>query len=190
MTDKEALKPTYTVEYRDAALHVVAPNRKNGFIALIATLLWIGLLIQLVPGVYMGSLQDATSGWRPSTWFLMVLLRIVMLASIFLLTTIWLHLVISRQAIEFGDSLIKVRRVILIGNRVVSLPFSQEYSCEYIRNLRTFPPVLYWLGPYVFHYKGQVVRFGAGFEEAEAREVLRIVQERFPSYESLLETTI
>ena len=98
----------------------------------------------------------------------------------------------------FGEEVIEVTGQSIIISRVV-LGFSipKEYSAEYIKELRISTvfngndlfgwsrTMGYWgmgAGLIAFDYGAQTIRFGGGIDEAEAKQIMVEIQQRYPQY--------
>jgi len=109
------------------------------------------------------------------------------LASIVLL--LWQFTGVER--IEVDAQTITVRRLIL------NLGRPKVYRAEHIKELRTVANpfssswwlwssrMYYWgwaWGMIAFDYGARTIRFGGGVDEAEAKDIVKAIQERFPKY--------
>lgn len=81
--------------------------------------------------------------------------------------------VTGRETIEVSQRSIIIRRKIIIGNIVLPTAPSKEYLMEHVKSLRVWP-ALRWSGggTLAFDYGARTVRFGAGIDDAEARQIL------------------
>jgi hypothetical protein len=86
----------------------------------------------------------------------------------------------------------------IIRHTIFGLGDSAEYIAEYIKDLRTsawnkpydnrvrnpFIFKLAWLSdnPLSFDYGAKTIRFGNNIEEAEAKQIVSLIQQRFPQY--------
>ncbi len=100
----------------------------------------------------------------------------------------------------FGKEVIEISNQAIITNRVVfGLGFPKEYSVEHIKVLRISANVnandmfgwsragrLYGLsgGLIAFDYGSKTINFGSGIDEAEAKQILAEITQRFPQYRS------
>jgi hypothetical protein len=100
---------------------------------------------------------------------------------------------LGRETIDITDYSITIKRTVLgIGS-------AKEYSAEYIKDLRLMPTELDdlfgWLswermwsrwgietGTIAFDYGAQTFKIGAGLDEAEAKQIILIIQRRYPQY--------
>jgi len=98
----------------------------------------------------------------------------------------------------FGKEVIEITNQAIITKRVVfGLGFPNEYSFEYIKVLRVSVNVntndmfgwsragrLYGLsgGLIAFDYGSKTINFGSGIDEAEAKQILTEITQRFPQY--------
>ncbi len=97
----------------------------------------------------------------------------------------------------FGKEKIEVANNSITYSRAVVIPiFPKEYSSEYIKNLR-FTNIGYnerygrsrnmefWgFGPglIAFDYGSRTIRFGIGIDEAEAKQIVAEIQQKYPQY--------
>jgi len=96
------------------------------------------------------------------------------------------------ERIEIGAQTITLRRLVLnMGSR------PRTYLAEHIRDLRTVanPPYSWWwssrmyywqwmFGSINFDYGAKTIRCGSGVDEAEAKHIIKTIQERFPRYQT------
>jgi hypothetical protein len=97
----------------------------------------------------------------------------------------------------FGKEKIEIANHSIIYSRTVLIPFfPKEYSFEHIKNLRVAHigyngmygrsrNMAFWgFGPglIAFDYGSQTVRIGVGIDEAEAKQILAEIQQRYPQY--------
>lgn len=101
----------------------------------------------------------------------------------------------------FGKEIITVSAQSLITKRgVLVLGFPKEYSAAHIRALRVsatnnIPSMWCWMlngwfygmngGWIAFDYGAKTIRFGAGVDEAEAKQILAEIRRRFPKHQKL-----
>jgi hypothetical protein len=101
-----------------------------------------------------------------------------------------------------GKELIQVTRQGIITRRyILGLGATQEYTAEHIRDLRAASssmnlnhPMMAWsysygpwqghMGTLAFDYGARTFRFGVGIDEAEAKQIVAEIQEKFPQYRS------
>lgn len=98
----------------------------------------------------------------------------------------------GKEIIEISPQSIKVRRQVCRWGR------TKEYLAEYVKDLRVSPREhgelrrarsirvrrLFVFGPIVFDYGAKTYRFGNGVDEAEAKQILSEIHQRFSEYRS------
>ncbi len=100
----------------------------------------------------------------------------------------------------FGNEIIQVSNSVITTSRsVLGFGFPKEYSSEYIKALRvstssssndTFgwsrASRFYGIGGglIAFDYGSKTINFGGGIDEAEAKQILSEIQQRYPQYRS------
>ena len=105
----------------------------------------------------------------------------------------WLRMVAGRDLIVLGSGVLAIKSEIFgVGRR-------KEYDVAHIKNLRLEPPTVFptdmsgalrfWGvagGPIAFDYGSKTVRFAAGLDDAEARDVIQELRDRhaFPESQS------
>lgn len=69
-----------------------------------------------------------------------------------------------------------------------SIPFTQtkRYLAAHIRDLRAspIPPTAIWVGTIAFDYGSRTLFFGSRISEAEAKQIVRAIQQKFERYKS------
>jgi hypothetical protein len=103
----------------------------------------------------------------------------------------WLRMVAGREVVLLGGG------VLAITDEVLSVGRSKEYDLAHIKNIRVEPPTLFPMdmsgalrfwgiggGPIAFDYGSKTVRFGAGLDEAEARQVIQDLRDHHPFREA------
>ena len=103
---------------------------------------------------------------------------------------IFLWQIIGKEEIEITTYSITIYQVVLFFRR------SKEYASEYINDLRTSPVginemyhrsrslAIYGIGNGViaFDYGAGTIRFGNGVEEAEGKQIIAEIQQKYPQY--------
>ena len=98
--------------------------------------------------------------------------------------------IVGREEIEVAAYSITSSQVVLFFRR------SKEYSSEHIKDLRTSPMgmnemhnwsrslVIYGIGGgiLVFDYGAGTIRFGSGIDEAEGKQIIAEIQQKYPQY--------
>jgi hypothetical protein len=94
--------------------------------------------------------------------------------------------VAGKEVVEVTIQSIIIRRVALM------LGFPKEYSADHIRELRVSSSNMRWyvpgqhnvFGTLAFDYDARTRRFGSGVDEAEARQILAEIQQKYPQYKN------
>lgn len=199
-------KPRYQVEDLGTSLRLVIPSRKNwSVVAFLSFWLMFWLLGELsvigVVGVnlFRGLLgrtleQLAEAGWSfpevgAGVLFLLVWLIAWTTGGGYALYT-WLWLVTGKEEVEVDGQAITIR------HRILGLSRPKSFLVDHIRDVRIGPAIhssiLGWPrapgiwgiaeGSIAFDYGARTFRFASGADEAEAKQILRIIWDRFPQY--------
>ncbi len=191
----EPPKPRYTVEDLEDTLQFTIPSRKYWFI-LIFIPFWLimwAIAEVMVAGILIGGLVGALNGTidRPGLIFPAIFLVVWLSAWTvggFLVVYAFLWQLVGKEILEVSPQSVTVRRRILGFNR------SKEYLAEHISGLRVTPlPTTafgirangFWgmtAGPLTFDYGAKTFRVASGAEEAEAKQIIAAIQQRFPQY--------
>ena len=101
-----------------------------------------------------------------------------------------------------GKEIIEIsNNSIIVSKTIFYIGFHKEYSGEYIKDLRLSSVIIagndfqwgrnnnsnYYLIGYpklVFDYGAKTIRFGYGIDEAEAKQILNIIQQRYQKYKN------
>lgn len=197
--------PRSTIEDRESALIITIPTHKD-WLTITLTLFWLaswacGELTMAGIGAmflfgglvgWLGNSPDASAAGFTAfagmalfsgLWFLIWTLG-GLVALYFLL---WQFTGVER--IEVDAHAITLRRLTLNMGR------ARTYLAEHIKDLRSVanPPywgwwssrMYYWqwmFGSISFDYGAKTIRCGSGVDEAEAKAIVRTIQERFPQY--------
>ena len=196
-------KPRYRIDDLGSSFTVTIPSPKNWFQIVflgfwlipwavgetVAGTLLISGAISLVPSALLGR---ADAGIATT-----VALPGLFLLGWFGLWTVggglagysFLWLIAGREVIEVSAlSVAHSRRLFGAGR-------TKEYLAEHVRDLRSVPlpygpfgwatPTSLWgrgFGAIAFDYGARTIRFGAGADEAEAKQIVAAIQQRFPQY--------
>ena len=170
-----------TVSTQMGALEIVIPSKRNLFVTAFL-MAWLG-------GWFFGeasAIQSLHSG-RPdggATGFLLFWLIGWTIGGIAVGTTVLWNLA--------GKEILVVGRGELVHRRVIGgLGRSKSYDLAHVRELRVSPyiaaslvqrnqsPFGFASGPIAFDYGAKTVRMGAGVEEAEAKQLVEMIKNRF-----------
>jgi hypothetical protein len=184
-------KPRYRIEDLGDGLKITVPSHKS----------WIGsvvvgiytILLWSLPIGFVASMFSEPAQPGPSTdaaeLLILVPFGLLFMVLILLVTYVFLWSL-------FGVEIILIRPGSLAARRqMLSLGRTREYLAEHIRDLRVQPPANWpghveWMspftgiakGPITFDYGAKTFHIGSGAEEAEAKQILAAIQQRFPQY--------
>lgn len=164
-------KPSHTIEVGDSSVTVYVPRSHFALLALVFG--FIGI-------VYLTYLLSAPSFLLEDS--VLMAFSIFVLVWIFLWALCMLLLATAgREIIKVSQRSIVIEKRIIIGNMVLPTAPSNEYLMEHIKNLRTWP-ALHWSGggALAFDYGGKTIRFAAGIDDAEARQILEKLKKILP----------
>jgi hypothetical protein len=102
-----------------------------------------------------------------------------------------------------GKEIVEVSlQSITTSRQVLGFSRPKEYLAEHIKDLRVAPPGNGWFGwpratsfwglsggSVAFDYGARTFRFGSGADEAEAKQIIAAIQQRFPQYRAQDEVT-
>jgi hypothetical protein len=184
-------QPRYRIEDVEDGLTITISSQRHWFgtpvlgIYLIVLWLMIGLMASIFFEPSSVEASDDLTGW-------------VMLASLVLpLVGYALYLTYVFLANKFGEEIILIRsQSIVVRRRLLMFGRLYEYHVDQVHNLRIQVPIaLYaypaWItsvfgfvskGSIAFDYGARTFRFGSGADEAEAKQILSLIWERFPQY--------
>jgi hypothetical protein len=164
-------KPNHTIEVGDSSVTVYVPRLHYMVLALVFGFLGIVYFIYISSELMFLRTDSALMTF--STF---------VLAWVFLWAIYMLVLAMAgREVIEVSQQSIVIRRKIIIGNTILPTAPPKEYPMEHIKNLRTWP-ALRWSGggALAFDYGAKTVRFAAGIDDAEARQILERLKDSLP----------
>jgi hypothetical protein len=164
-------KPDHTIEVGDSSMTVYVPRRHFMLLALAFGFIGIVYLIHLLsdlPFLRTDSTLMAFSAFVAVWVFLWAIYMLVLATA-------------GREIIEVSQQSIVIKRKIIIGNTALPTTPSKEYLMKHIKNLRTWP-ALRWSGggALAFDYGAKTVRFAAGIDDAEARQILERLKQSLP----------
>jgi hypothetical protein len=166
--------PRYTVKDSETALEIVTAGYRSQksviAFAIAVSIFW------LVFGVFIAYfiVSDVTSTY-PFTMPKIIYFGAVewLLGSIFWVA-IFLWSFTFKEIIQVRDQDIVVEQQSRILNR------SKRYLAEHVKDLRV--STSFGNKFLAFDYGARTIRFGRGLDEAEARQIIAIIQEKFPTY--------
>jgi hypothetical protein len=166
--------PRYTVKELESSLEIKTSVdlAKNGFMiafAIFLSVFWLAF------GAFSISIliEDATSRF-PFTSPVIYVLPIEWLLSGIFLALVFVWRFTFREILLVSDLDIVVNHQSRIFNH------TKRYLAEHIIDLRA--STSYANKPIVFDYGARTMRLGQGLDEAEAKQIIAIIQERFPTY--------
>jgi len=187
--------PRHTSEDLGNKLIISIPSLKTWFLTIylgFCIIIW-AIFELLIPGAF---LFNRNSVDTPPVLFLVF--------SFILLTVFGLFLIYNFAWQVTGKELIEVTTEFIIIRRVnLGLSSPKEYSSNFIKELRVSSsnmnlnhPMLIWsysyyypwhphnMGSLAFDYGARTFRFGGGVDEAEAKQILAEIQQKYPQYKN------
>jgi len=193
MEEIHPLSSHFNIDEQAGSLHIILPVKKNwhhimymGSFAFIGVILAYNLVAALVWGTEMDvPSTDVTSLAFRALWEFFILSLMMAMGLIGLRNVLWQF---------FGKEIVEVQpHFIKIGQEVLGFRRSHEYATENIRNLRTFSSgrghfewdfgALLWNrvnGTIGFDYGAKVIRFANNLNVIEAKQIIAVIQQRFP----------
>jgi hypothetical protein len=180
--------PRHTISDLGDHLAVHIPSLKYWPVLLVSSMwfvMWLAMAIGSVVGVF------TTKITGPSD----VLFAVIWLGIVF---GIGMPIVYGFcwQIIGYEEILVS-RQAIKIGQVALGLRTQKEYSADYIKDLRSssadsdfmgrtfvFPFTKNRSGAVAFDYGAKTFKFGSGVEEAEGKQIIAEIQNKFPQYKS------
>jgi hypothetical protein len=148
------------------------------------------MVLSALNDVLSGTLQEGFCAIREAAYgslFMLVLLAVWTVVGAFGFYVLSWQFA-GREVIELSDQSLKVRR------EVMGIGRTKEYMAEYAKDLRVSPIgyVRGWSmqmrkwgiggGRIAFDYGAKTFRFGDEIDEAEGKQVLAAIQQRYPQY--------
>jgi hypothetical protein len=192
--------PKHTCEDLGNELIISIPSLKIWFLIIFMGF-WLILWLVVVGVSLIGTfLFNRIGPDVPSTPVLILLIFIWVLIAGFVIHTIAWQ-VSGREVVKVTTQSLAIRAVALGRGS------QKEYSASYIKDLRVsssnmdfFHPMMMWYGysyPYpwpghhhnnmgsiAFDYGARTFRFGSGVDEAEAKQILAEIQQKYPQYKN------
>jgi len=193
MPPVKPLAPRHYSEDIGNRLVITIPSRKNWFL-----ILFIGFWIvawafaEIFVGFSMLRSLFRSSSAGPGI-FGLVWLTIWTLGGAFAIYT-FLWQIAGREEIEITSYSIILSQVVLFFRR------SKEYASEHIKDLRTSPMGMHEMynwsrslafygiggGIIVFDYGAGTIRLGSGIDEAEGKQIISKIQQKYPQYKKIM----
>jgi len=184
--------PKHTCEDLGDKLIIAIPSPKHWFRII---LMGIYTLVLAIAGLsFLGYLEFGQELDKPPILFFIIF---VIFWIVFLCLMIYqlLWQIVGKEDIEITAQSIKISRVVPV------LHSQKEYLASYIKELRVSssnlnlnPPMMSWtysyyypwhhnaIGSLAFDYGAKTFRFGMSIDEAEAKQILAEIQQKFPQY--------
>lgn len=191
--------PRHTVQELENGIRVTLPSKKNAF-----RLVWFGLWLlvwgymagsifyvwAVLIGVATGLLGDTSSDSNPAVLMSIVcilpfLIALLGVGGVVIYSFLWQ--IVGKEIIEANANLMTLTRQIFGWKK------SGEYSSEMVRDLRVnpqqpsaFAPIRSFQklvgqdGLIAFDYGAKTFRFGLEIDEAEAKQIVSVLQQRLP----------
>ena len=183
--------PKHKTEILGDRLTISVPSPRPWVLSIFVGL---GVVFFIISGVIiLGGLVTNSDGFEGPI-FLLVILIIFWTVAGGLMIYQFAWQISGKEVIEITTQSIIISRVVL------SLRTPKEFSSEYIKDLRAstsnvdLNPYLvgysgfygwrYELGSLAFDYGSRTFRFGSGIEEAEARQIIAEIQQKYPQYKA------
>jgi hypothetical protein len=179
-----------TIKETQNTLEIRIPSAKN-WMALIFLPIWLcgwGFgLVSVLKATFSGQIVVAEPGSNfPPALFVLIWLTLWTAGGLFA-GYIWWRMAFGAETLKIGATSISMGRSMSWFER------ERSFDAQHIWRLRTVPiPAfsifenranLWWGSPSLaFDYGSRTVRFGAGIDEAEAYQILELVQKKFPEY--------
>ena len=164
-------KPNHTIEVNDSSVIVYVPRPHFMLFALAFGFVGIVYFIHLLSDLAFLRTDPTLMTFSSFVvvWVFLWTIYMVVLATA------------GREIIKVSQRSVVVERKIIIGNTVLPTAPTKEYLMEHIKNLRTWP-ALRWSGggALAFDYGAKTVRFAAGIDDAEARQILEELKDSLP----------
>lgn len=191
MPPVKPLAPRHYSEDIGNRLVVTIPSRKNWFLILfmgVWLIFWAFGEI-MVGGIIVAGLFGYRGFDGPPVLFLFVWFTFWSIGGAFAIYAFFWQL-IGREEIEVTSYSIAISQIMAFFRR------SKEYASEHIKDLRTSPVgvnelynwsrslAFYGIGGgiIVFDYGAGTIRFGSGVEEAEGKQIIAEIQQKYPQY--------
>jgi len=204
--------PRCTIENTSPSLIITIPGRKHWFVIVYMVLLLVVWIMVAIPvcgmllagaGVSLVSLLGGFANTQADSIVgvmgfcgmglaLIAFLGIMLVGALYVLY-LFLWQLTGVERIEVDAQGITVQRLMLKTLRVGR---PKIHAAEHIKDLRTVPsstPV-WWRGMYMwwsfmdgsiaFDYGAKTFRYGSGVDEAEAKDIIKAIHERFPQYQT------
>ncbi|MCC7187756.1 MAG: hypothetical protein IT312_03365 [Anaerolineales bacterium] len=180
--------PKHKTEDLGDKLVVSIPSRKIfPFIMVFSiwSLIWLGGEISLIAAMFTSSTYNILSVSIVIVWFIFW----TFLGAVLLYNLLWL--LIGKEEIQITNQSITISQVVLGYKR------SKEYTADYIKDLdiawasmqdlmyrRISFPLGTSFGMIAFDYGARTFKFASGIEEAEAKQIIAKIQQKYPQYKS------
>jgi hypothetical protein len=167
--------PRYTVRNLESSLEITTSINmfKNGFMIVFAIFFSIFWVAFGAFSIYM-IIEDITSDFPFTLPQIIYVLPVEWLVGSIFLALVFIWRFTFKEIFVVSDQEIVVNQQSRIFSR------SSHYLAEHINDLRA--ATSYFNKPIMFDYGARTMRFGQGLDEAEAKQIVARIQERFPRY--------
>lgn len=184
------LAPRHTVEDLGSSLLITIPSPRKWFLVIhliIQVLVWVLMEVIILGAVIIGI---ENNGYSSSSAFIGIWLILFTLMGFFALYALLWQLA-GREEVEVNTQSITIRHVLF------GLNFPKEYSSNYFKDIRisiattrnTGWPFMFesWGlggGTIAFDYGAKTYRLANSLDEAEAKQIIAEIQQKFPQYKN------
>lgn len=185
------LAPRHYIETTGSGLLISIPSRKKWYLIIFMGIWIVGWAFgEVTVGglILKGLLGNGTFGGPPPL-VMLIWFTLWTVGGVFALYTVLWQLV-GKEEIEIDSHSITISQVIFSVRR------SKEYTGKYIKDLRTSPMginemhnwsrslAIYGIGGgiIVFDYGAATIRFGNGIDEAEGKQIIAEIQQKYSQY--------
>jgi len=194
MPPVKPLAPRHYSEDTGSRLVITIPSRKNWLFIPIMGVWLIGWAFGeiMVGGIIISSIFGLRGFDGPPALFLFIWFTFWTIGGAFIIYAFFWQIV-GKEEIEVTSYSVTISQVLTMFRR------SKEYASEHIKDLRTSPVgmneiynnwsrsvAIYGMGNGViaFDYGAGTIRFGNGIDEAEGKQIIAEIQQRYPHYRS------
>jgi hypothetical protein len=190
MTDASSAPPRYHVEQTDSMLRIcISKQRKRAEIVVVGIVFSamaineINIIRFIVQDIRLA--EEYNIPWAPTPFYALITVIFVIAAIVCILSLQELLWVLKgQQVIEVTED------AITVAHRIPGFQRTHTYRAGALTGLRVSPvskkPLTRYFstqeGPIVFDYDGKTHCFGSLWTEAEAHQIITIIQQRFPQY--------
>ncbi len=179
-------QPRSSIDISETGINIAIPVVKNFFIIAFACVwLIVSIALLIISTSLLFTLLSRPIELPPKP--AIMILPAIVFSILFIISIFWggmaawmtLWALIGKETIEINSHFMVVSSQISIISR------SKKYVADYIKEIRAspFPPIRSkHPGAIAFDYGARTFQFGIEIDEAEARQIVAAIQERFPQY--------